>query len=156
MSIGDYNRKYFETKGLKKQNPSEYYTWWNMRRRCIEKKNSRYSSYGGRGITTCKRWLNSFENFFNDMGKKPFRRASLDRIDNDRGYTPSNCRWTSQNIQANNTRANHFLEVDGVKKTLSEWEKHSGIKQNTIWYRLHHGWDKKEAITRPVGLGKRK
>lgn len=75
-----------------------------MRNRCYNKKGEKYKDYGGRGIKVCKRWLNSFENFYADMGLKPTPEHSLDRINNNGNYEPGNCRWATQSQQVGNTR----------------------------------------------------
>lgn len=81
---------------------TEYTAWKNMRRRCCDPTFMYYEDYGGRGIEVCNQWLNSYENFLADMGRKPAPEYSLDRIDNDGDYTPSNCRWATPEQQANN------------------------------------------------------
>ena len=79
----------------------EFRAWTAMRRRCTDPKHPRYHRYGGRGITVCKRW-EKFENFFADMGVCPFEKGSIERKNNNRGYTPSNCVWLPRDQQSKN------------------------------------------------------
>jgi hypothetical protein len=88
--------------GLRRTN--EYRTWRGIKERCLNPNNKDYINYGGRGITVCERWVNSFENFIKDMGKKPSPELSIDRINNDKGYSPDNCQWATKSQQSRNQR----------------------------------------------------
>lgn len=90
-------------KSIPRSRTPEYSSWASMIRRCTNEKAFAYHRYGGRGITVCKRWLNSFENFLSDMGLRPSIKHSLDRINNDGNYEPSNCRWATIDQQMANT-----------------------------------------------------
>lgn len=93
-----------------KKRTAEYKAYHSMKQRCLNIHNPKYEDYGGRGINVCDRWLESFENFLIDMGRKPSSKYSLDRIDNDGNYQPSNCRWATAKTQANNRRNNILQE----------------------------------------------
>jgi hypothetical protein len=92
---------HLRTHGLSQE--PEYKAWKNMRTRCLNFRNKNFADYGGRGITICERW-DDFANFFTDMGARPTPQHTLDRIDNMRGYEPSNCHWVTRKAQANNRR----------------------------------------------------
>lgn len=110
-SCGCYQREYQAKRGRKNfykhglSNHPLYPTWSTMKSRCYNKNNISYKNYGARGIKVCDRWLNSFENFLKDMGEKPSDKHSLDRIDINGDYEPSNCRWATPEEQAINKRA---------------------------------------------------
>ena len=97
-----------------------YGTWFMMNDRCSNNENKSHYYYGARGITVCERWLNSFENFFEDMGIRPAG-MTLDRIDNDKGYNKENCRWTSRNVQSRNSRRIHSTNTSGYRGV--SWDK---------------------------------
>lgn len=102
-------------------NTPELNTWYHMRSRCLSEANPDFHRYGGRGIKICDRWLNAFANFLEDMGKKPSAKHTLDRIDNDGNYEPSNCRWVTQAIQTRNRGSFHvFLNYKGEKVMMSD------------------------------------
>jgi len=109
--------------------------WWGMVQRCTDKSRPAYRGYGGRGITVCERWM-TFENFYEDMGDKPAGK-SLDRIDNDLGYSKDNCRWATQKEQTNNMRANRHFTIQGETKTLSQWVELSSVKPSTVRQRFY-------------------
>ena len=126
----------------------EYTSWKKMKDRCLNPKNQYYRNYGGRGIGVCDRWLD-FANFQRDMGQRPAD-MSIDRINNDKGYSPENCRWATRRQQNNNKSSNHRLEFDGMIKTVTEWARHIGIKPKTLFGRLAGGWSINKALTTAV------
>ena len=117
---------------------SEYSVWEGMKRRCYNSKSRSYPNYGGRGITVCDRWHN-FENFIEDMGLRPKGR-SLDRINNDLGYFPANCRWATAEEQSLNKRTNHRLSFNNENLTIKEWSDKLGIPVTTIAKRIMSGF----------------
>lgn len=125
---------------------SVHTTWQNMKKRCCDIKNAHYKNYGGRGIKVCERWLNSFENFYADMGDKPTKNHTIERIDNDGNYEPSNCRWATRQEQLANKRIRKdSLIHEGM--TTSEWAKKLGITTTAAYYRIKtHGTPYLEAI----------
>ena len=123
-----------------------YQAWHQMRQRCLNPRHRAYPSYGGRGITICQRWLDSFEAFLEDLGEPPDNR-SLDRIDNDGNYEPGNCRWASRSEQQRNKRDNRLVTYDGMTKCLTEWAEDTGIDRATIRGRLRRGWTVAAALT---------
>lgn len=124
----------------------QYVAWQLMHDRCINPKNEAYHRYGGRGIRVCERW-NDYALFFADMGERP-EGLTLDRIDNDGNYEPSNCRWATRKEQMRNVSYNRRITVQGVTKTLAEWAELSGIKREKISWRLRRGWAPERAILR--------
>lgn len=125
-----------------------YKTWCEMRYRCEDPKKDNYRYYGGRGIKVCYRWLD-FAAFVADMGERP-EGMTLDRINPDGHYEPTNCRWATKETQANNTRANRTIVLDGQARTLSEWSRIWRVPMKTIWRRLSAGWEPADAIKRSV------
>lgn len=125
-----------------------YRTWIGLRARCEDPKNSQFPNYGGRGIAVCERWQ-TFDNFFADMGAPPAGR-SIDRIDNERGYEPGNCRWATQVEQRRNTRINVVLRHDGREQCVAAWADEVGISRKTLQTRLRRGWTVAAALTREV------
>lgn len=98
----------------------EYDIWIQMKQRCLDPNNKRYASYGGRGIMVCDRWLHSFANFIGDMGRRPSSELSIERQDNDKGYSPDNCVWASAIVQANNRRMGDLPKgVDHFRSKLN-------------------------------------
>lgn len=136
-----------------KLNPTKhslYSLWGSMVDRCECPTNHKYKDYGGRGITVCERWRKSFLTFVEDMGPRPSKVHTLDRCDNDKGYSPSNCRWATRAEQIANRRNTIRLTYKGETKLIDEWATHLGIKRTTIRARLLRGWDVKETLEKPV------
>lgn len=121
-------------------------TWCRMINRCTNKNGEDYHNYGGRGITVCDRWMNSFENFLADMGEKPSKKMSIDRINNDGPYSPDNCRWATNKEQSLNKRTNALLTIKGVTKTQTEWAYYTGINQSKISRRTRSGMSDAQAL----------
>jgi hypothetical protein len=119
----------------------EYNTWVHMKSRCYNENDSFYHRYGGRGITVCDRWIDSFNYFLDDMGKRPSSKHSLDRIDNDGNYEPSNCRWTTFKIQARNRSNNTFIETHWGKITMAEFSEITKLKMAWIMTKFKIGFD---------------
>jgi hypothetical protein len=126
----------------------EWSVWCGIRKRCTNPAAAEFPYYGGRGIKMCERW-NDFANFYVDMGPRPSPKHSIDRIDSNGHYEPSNCRWATKLEQLNNTRRNVFVEFDGKRMTVSQWEAALGVKTGALKLRLRRGWPVQEAFTRP-------
>lgn len=129
----------------RKDFPHEYQMWKTMRQRCLNKNNPKYPSYGGRGISVSPRW-DSFKSFIEDMGAMPKDKSSIGRIDNNKWYEPTNCRWEDSYEQANNTRRNVFLTFKDKTLTVSQWEREIGVAQGTIKSRIYRGWSIERAL----------
>ena len=121
-----------------------------MRARCTDKKHPSFANYGGRGISVCQRWLDSPRAFVADMGERPSKRHTLDRIDNDGNYEPSNCRWSTWEEQHRNRRNNRILEHGGESMCLTDWAAKTGITATTLDKRLRLGWGVSRALTEPI------
>jgi hypothetical protein len=131
----------------------EYRSWLAMRKRCSDPKHPLYHRYGGRGILIDFRWLgkNGFKHFLDDMGPSPSARHTLDRIDNDGHYEPSNCRWVTRKEQCRNTSRNHRYAFRGLDLTIPEWAERIGMKVSTLNSRLTlYSWSIKKALTAPI------
>lgn len=122
-----------------------FVSWDAMRQRCLNPNHKSFEDYGGRGILVCERWLDSFENFLEDMGERP-QDTTLDRKDTNGNYEPGNCRWATSKTQSNNKRSSRYITFMGLTKTLKEWADAAGISNKTLAYRLANGWEMKEAL----------
>lgn len=134
----------------------EVMAWDMARNRCHNSKAHAFADYGGRGITMCDRWrlgegaLNGFECFLADMGLKPSRAHSLDRIDNNKGYEPGNCRWATRQEQMRNTRLNRVITIFGEEATATDWAERAGMDNDVVIARLAAGWKIGRALSQPV------
>lgn len=124
-------------------NSREHSTWRNMKTRCLNSNSASYERYGGRGITICKRWL-KFKNFYEDMGNKPIGKT-LDRIDNNKGYSKQNCRWATNKEQARNKKCNIVYKGEYPV----EASKRLGGKRTLIYERIKRGWSIERAFNTP-------
>lgn len=142
------DRKGNRTHGLRKS--PEYMVWWAMRSRCHRPSSRGFKDYGGRGITVCDRWRQSFVAFHEDMGPRPSPQHTIERIDNNRGYEPDNCRWATKDEQQHNTRQNRLVTYNGLTLCVAEWAGRLGIKAATLCARLDAGWPVEKAFVTPV------
>lgn len=132
-------------------NSSEYASWQSMKDRCTNPNSKHYKNYGARGIKVCDEWIDSFDQFYADMGKRPSRKHSLERIDNERGYEPSNCKWEIRAVQNRNKRTNRLIKWRGKEQCLLDWAKELDISIKTLSNRIvRSGWDVERAFTEPV------
>ncbi len=123
-----------------------------MKQRCLNPKAKDYFRYGARGIKVCKRWL-EFENFLADMGERP-KGLTIERIDNNKGYSPYNCRWASYKEQNRNRKSNRHISYKGQTKLLIEWSEHLGISKDTLIYRLDTAkWSVTKTFNTPLISG---
>lgn len=135
----------------------EWITWNSIKARCFDPDNKSFHQYGGRGITMCREWAESFPAFFAAVGPRPSPRHSIERIDNSRGYEPGNCRWATPKEQARNRRTNRAVTLNGVTRTIAEWAEVTGIPATRIWARLRAGHTPERVLSaedhrRPVML----
>lgn len=119
-------------------NGYEWHCYYGMLDRCYNQKSSGYKNYGGRGITVCDRWRESFENFLFDMGRRPDG-CSIDRADVNGNYEPGNCTWATPYQQARNTTRTIRITLNGVEKCLADWASQAGIGYSTMYSRLRRG-----------------
>lgn len=124
--------------------------WKGIKSRCFNKNRKNFMDYGGRGITLCKEWREDFKAFYEwSIANGYSDELSLDRIDNDGDYEPSNCRWATPKEQSNNTRRNHLITAYGKTLTMKQWSEETGVSYNTMKTRLRKG-KTGEDVVRPV------
>ena len=133
--------------GTRSSGPSRCYCAWNnMKDRCSNPNNAYYHRYGARGINVCEKWVNSFDQFFSDMGHPPDN-LSLHRLDNDGNYNSTNCVWTDQLTQSRCTSLNHSITHEGRTQCITDWAKETGIPHHTILKRMRKGLTLAEVIS---------
>lgn len=126
-----------------------YKIYYHMKSRCYNKNEKNYKQYGGRGITICDEWLNDFTAFYNWSIENGYRNdLSIDRIDNNKGYSPDNCRWANYKIQNRNRRGNKYYTINGKTCCLAEWCEILNLNQWTVRSRLRRG----SSIEKALGL----
>ena len=157
---GDVNYSTNEQHGMRYT--SEYGIWTDIKKRCRNPSHTGYYNYGGRGIDICNGWCKSFISFYKDIGKRPSKKHSIDRIDNNGNYScghceqclregwEMNCRWATIKEQSLNKRTNRLITFEGETLTLSEWEGRIGGCGDVIKARLSYGWSIERALTTPV------
>lgn len=138
-----YNKKYI--KGNSKSRL--YQIWRGIKKRCFNPKCNHYKDYGGRGITMCEQWRNSYTSFYNWARRNGYNKTlTIERIDVNGSYEPKNCKWIPLNEQAQNTRKTIYLTYKGETKRLKDWAKELNISTNTLYYRKRRGWSDIECI----------
>ena len=152
--VANKNRKHGESPNLRKNASRLYGIWLGIHSRCNTKPNPNYSDYGGRGICVAEEW-NDYLNFKQwALANGYTENLSIDRIDVDGNYEPSNCRWATQTEQMRNTRRNHLLTYNEQTKTIAEWSEITGIPYHTIKDRINrYGFTAEEALTIPAKIG---
>ena len=140
--ISEGNKRQYSRRNFRRERSS----WENMIARCHNEHSVSFKNYGAKGIQVCERWRNSFESFLFDMGPRP-QGKTLDRIDPQKNYEPSNCRWSTRKEQANNRTNNRMLTHKGKTQTMSQWADETGINWHTIKSRLRYGWTVEKALS---------
>ena len=130
---------------------SEYNSWRSMMGRCFDQRQHNYANYGGRGIGVCERWL-GFSNFLEDMGSKPTPWHTIERLDNDRGYEPGNCRWATRKEQSRNQRRSVYIELGGRRELLIDACGRYGLPLGLVYGRLKNGWSIETALSTPAPI----
>lgn len=128
----------------------EYRAWQAAKNRCYNSRLKNWKDYGGRGIVVCDQWLESFENFLQDMGRRPTNKHSLERKDFNGPYSPDNCIWATKKDQANNTRRNVYINYEDRLYTIAELCEKFNISDRVVYWRISSGWEPLKALTTPV------
>ena len=156
MALKGHKQTFFGTHKL--SDSRIYKIYYAMKQRCFNPKTKNYSGYGGRGITVCQEWVDNFLCFYDWSIKNGYEeklengrnKLTLDRIDNNGNYEPSNCRWVVQKVNERNKRTNRIIEFNGEKRTIVEWSEMLNIPVSRLYNRLFDGWSVERAFTTPV------
>lgn len=154
QSCGCYRKESFKER-ITKHNKCYsrlYITYNNMIRRCTEKNNRHWNRYGGRGISVCSEWINDFESFYNWAINNGYsEELTIDRINNDGNYEPSNCRWVSVKENNNNRSTCRFYTINGITKNIQQWCNEFGADRSRVVYRLNQGKDIETSLALALG-----
>ena len=137
-----------------KRNERLYNVWYGMKQRCSNPNQVAYKYYGGKGVKVCEEWLD-FKTFYTWAMENGYKKdakqgeCTLDRIDVNGDYEPSNCRWICMKEQCNNKSDNHWITIDGERKTLQEWAEQYGKQGKRVSTRISRGWDEEKAVKAP-------
>ena len=123
--------------------------WHSMKQRCEDSNHPAFHNYGARGIAVCPQWRNDFAQFWRDMGPTYQTGLELDRMDNNKGYSPENCRWVSRKVNNRNRRSNHVIDTPYGRMTVASFSELTGIGVTTILYRVSHKWPTELLCVRP-------
>jgi hypothetical protein len=125
-----------------------YIAWVNMKQRCYNPKYQFYYLYGEKGVTVCKKWRDSFQNFLKDMGNPPSDKYSVDRINGTGNYTKENCRWATPKQQQNNRKDNPKITLYGVTETIGQWAETLGVSKGLLEKRYYRKWKPEKMLTK--------
>lgn len=129
----------------------EFWIWRTMKVRCHNPNSAGYPNYGGRGIKVCEDWKKNFSKFLADMGRRPSESHSLERIDNNAGYSSNNCRWATKREQGQNRRTSRFITYLGRTQTITDWAREIGLSKSQMKKRIDAGWALNKALlTKPL------
>ncbi len=122
-----------------KSKMKEYKHWMYLKVRCNNENGKAFKRYGGRGLSVCDRWSNSFDNFLSDMGRMPTPKHTVERVDNNKGYSPDNCVWATLKEQSKNTSKTIRVEHNGKTQLMADWAKDFNMPVRNLYKRYHDG-----------------